>query len=115
MKEGGLVGGFAARSLLPEAIAARRLTRDPVENSIELGERLKARGETRFADVRVGVEQQLFYRFDPGASEIFGEAEARLFFEKFAEIKGAHVHGACDLAQTQVVALVLCDEGACFR
>ena len=72
-------------------------------------QRLKSDLVSDLTNAQVGVEQQVPRLLHSHAREVVGEVGAGCLLEHFAEIEGAHVDRPGDLAQRQLIRLMLLD------
>ena len=92
------------------AILGGRLTRELLEDAVEVRERLEADFIGDFADAQVGVEEKVLGLLNADAGEVVGEVDAGRLLEHLAEVEGARVDRLGDHAQGEVLLVVLLDE-----
>ena len=86
--------GLKPGKLFPQG--AWGLTGNPLENPIEMSDRLEANFVSNFSDPGVGVEQKVLRLLYSDAGKIVGKVQSRGLLKHFAKIKRADVGGIGD-------------------
>ena len=89
------------------AIIRRRFAGNFFEHAIKMRERLETNLVSDFANAQIRVEQKILRAFDANPRDVFGKVEARALLEHLAEIKCAGVDSFGDLAERQIVSVIL--------
>ena len=80
---------------------------DFLEDTVEVGQRLKANFESDFAHPQVLVQQKVFGLLDPHTRDVVGEMQPGDLSEHFAEVKRAGVDRPGHLFKRQFLGLML--------
>src|ERR1035441_5334135 len=94
-----------AQQLLP--VFCGRLAQNLLEDTVKVRQRLEPHLEGNLAHPQVRVEQQVLRLLDAHAGQVVGEVDAGHLLEQLAEVEGAGVDGFGDVAEAQVLGLVL--------